>query len=66
MACTPQSLSDNSRCLALAMSTHQLYAAWAYLVCTGGGPIPPGQQGLATDPDGLIITTDDGKIITTD
>lgn len=63
--CDPATLTADSRCLAYAMSTHQLLAAWAYLVCSAG-PTPPSSEGITTDPDGLIITTDDGQIITPD
>ncbi len=61
MSCTPATLADQSKCLATALSTHQLYAAWAYLLCSG--VTPPTNEGILTEPEGQIITTDDGQTI---
>ncbi len=64
MACDASSIASESRCLAAATSNnHQLYALWAYLVCNGG-PTPPTDEGITTDPGpGSIITTEGGDII---
>lgn len=65
-ACDASTLASESRCLAAATtSDHQLYAIWAFLLCNGG-PTPPPSEGITTDPDGKIITTDGGLIITPD
>lgn len=65
MACDATTLIEQGKCLAQGLSTHQLYAAWAALLCSGG-PTPPGGTGITTDPDGLTITDENGNIITLD
>lgn len=65
MACDTTTLLDQSKCLAQGLSTHQLYAAWSYLLCSGVVP-PPEGTGITTDPDGLTITDENGNIITID
>lgn len=44
------------------MVTHQLYAAWAFLLCNGG-PTPPGNQGILGDPNSNPILGEDGNPI---
>lgn len=66
MACDAATLIDQGKCLAQGLSTHQLYAAWAYLLCSSVVPPPPGGTGITTDPDGLTITDENGNIITLD
>jgi len=60
--CTPEALAAQSKCLR-GLGRHWLLAIWAKVLCAGAPP-PPTSEGITTDPDGLVITTDDGHIIT--
>lgn len=62
MACDASTLVSDSKCLA-HLSRHELLAIWAQLLCSTP---PPSEGGILTDPDGQIITTDDGTIILPD
>ena len=61
MACTATTLTHDAKCLATALSTHQLLAAWAYLLCSGGPTPPPSNNAILGDPSLDPILGEDGS-----
>ena len=62
MACDPNTLLDNARCIEDCLMAGQMDAIETYLWCVraGGGPIPPGETFYILFENGDRWLTEDG------